>query len=61
MRYVLAVALLCAGVAAGQEFPDDTDEIKTLTVEQARALAERHAPLILSGLTCPPVRYQFLS
>jgi hypothetical protein len=51
MRHVLAVAVLCGGVAVGQELPDDTREIKTLTVKQATALAQRTGSLSLDGLT----------
>jgi hypothetical protein len=50
-RYVLALAVLCAGVAVGQELLDDTDEIKTLTVEMAHALAQHKGQLSLDGLT----------
>ncbi len=50
MRYVLAVAVLCAGVAVGQELPRYWNEIKTLTVEQAKALAQREGTLYLNGL-----------
>jgi hypothetical protein len=51
MRYVLAVAVLMAGVASGQELPEDTNEIKALTVEQAQALAQHKGGLSLDGLT----------
>ncbi len=51
MRYVLALAVLCAGVAVGQELPEDTNEIKTLTVEQAKVLKQRASGLALDGLT----------
>lgn len=35
-----AAALLMAGAAVGQELTEDTDEITTLTVGQAKALAQ---------------------
>jgi len=37
VRYVLAVAMLMVGVVG--ELPKNTNDIKTLTVEQAKALA----------------------
>ena len=51
MRCVLAVAVLCAGVAVGQELPKDTNEIKTLTVDQAKELSTHRGWLYLNGLT----------
>ena len=52
MQYVLSVAVVMAGVAAGQELPANTYEIKSLTVEQAKALAQRKDTwLSLDGLT----------
>jgi hypothetical protein len=51
MRCVLAVAVLCAGVAVGQELPKDTNEIKTLTVDQAKELSTHKGWLSLNGLT----------
>ena len=51
MRCLLAVAVLITGVAVGQELPKDTNEIKTLTVQQAKALAQHKGYLSLDGLT----------
>lgn len=51
MRYALAVAVLISGVAVGQELPRDTNELTTLTVKQAKALAERKGGLDLDSLT----------
>jgi hypothetical protein len=36
-----ALSVLMKGAAHRQELPEDTDEIKTLTVEQAKALARQ--------------------
>jgi hypothetical protein len=42
---------MCAVVAVGQELPQNTDEIGTLTVEQAKALAQHYGELRLNGIT----------
>jgi hypothetical protein len=49
MRYTVAV--LCAGVAVGQELPKNTDKIETLTQETAYRLAKHEGVLSLNGLT----------
>jgi hypothetical protein len=51
MRYAVTVAVLCAGVAVGQELPKNTDEIEMLTPEAAETLAEHEGNLLLNGLT----------
>jgi hypothetical protein len=51
MRCLLAAAVLCAGVAVGQELREDTNAIKSLTVEQAKALSQHEGHLSLNGLT----------
>ncbi len=51
MPYVLALVVLCADCAVRQELPGNTSDIKTLTVEQAKALAQHEGGLILDGLT----------
>lgn len=43
MRYVLAVAVLTAGVAVEQA---TSDEIKTLTIKQAKRLAQSSDHLV---------------
>ena len=52
MRWVVVAALLVScGVGLADELPEDTSKIKTLTVEQAEALAKRAGKLSLDGLT----------
>jgi len=46
----LAIALISSGATA-QPLPDEPNGIKTLTVEQAEALAKRDGRLLLPGLT----------
>ncbi len=48
MHCVLAIAMLLSFVASGQE---DTTSIRSITVEQAQALAHGQDLLNLSGLT----------
>jgi hypothetical protein len=53
-RAALAVACVLAfgGLSCGQDLPEDTNEIATLTVEQAEALLMQHPYLLsLNGLT----------
>ena len=51
MRWVVVAALVVScGVGLADELPRDTNEIKTLTVEQAEALAKHKGELWLSGL-----------
>ena len=49
MRYVLAAALLISGVAVAQELLKPTNDIETLTVEQAKALAQQEDYLSFDG------------
>jgi len=51
MRYAMAVAILMAGVAVGQQPPTNTNELKALTGVQALALAKHEGELRLNGLT----------
>ena len=55
MRYakwaVVVVAVVAAATVGGQPFPEDTNEIRTLTVKQAQDLAQREGMLYLNGLT----------
>lgn len=52
MRWMIIVACLaCCGVGFADELSENTNEIKTLTVEQAEALAKCQGWLSLSGLT----------
>jgi hypothetical protein len=52
MRYaVLMVSALYVGMAWAEELPEDTNEIKTLTVEQAQELLQHEGELDLGGLT----------
>ena len=52
MRYVMALLVaMISGVVFAQPLPDDLNEIKTLTAEQATMLAQRDGRLSLPGLT----------
>ncbi len=53
MRFValILMAALCGVTCVPDELPKDTNEIKTLTVEQAKALAQHKYELSLNGLT----------
>ena len=52
MHWVVVVALVVScGLGLADELPEDTNEIKTLTVEQAEALAKCEGELYLDGLT----------
>ena len=54
MRLVIFAAMaVCWGVAWADDLPRDTNEIKTLTVEQAESLSKHYffGPLYLKGLT----------
>ena len=57
MRYaVLMAAVLCAEMARAGPLPEDTNAIKTLTVEQARRLAETFPGVRADGLNdCLPL------
>ena len=49
MRYVVALLML-GGAANGQELPEDTNEVRAVTVEQAERLATDDGVLSLNGL-----------
>lgn len=53
MRHAVWIvsAVLCGIAASADEFPQNTNEIKSLTVDQAKALAQRKWALSLDGLT----------
>jgi hypothetical protein len=52
MRWVVVAALVVScGVGLADELPENTNEIKTLTVEQAEALAKHEGELSLWRLT----------
>ena len=58
MRFLIAAVLvLCSSLCLAEDFPRDTDEIKSLTAEQAADLAmvvtdvRKNRWLSLSGLT----------
>ena len=53
MRFVawILMAALCGVAVAADGLPKDTNEIKSLTVEQAKALAKQKGSLSLNGLT----------
>ena len=52
MRWVVVAALVVScGVGLADELPWNTNEIKTLTVEQAEVLAKHEGGLYLNGLT----------
>ena len=53
MRFlVVAVLVLSCGLSLAEDFPEDTDEIKSLTAEQAAELvAKKGEYLSLDGLT----------
>lgn len=48
--YIQVLAILFASEGLSQEVPMDTDEIKALTFEQAKALAQRNGPVPLGNL-----------
>ena len=47
----ILMAALCGVAVAADGLPQDTNEIKSLTVEQAKALAQHKGSLSLNGLT----------
>ena len=53
MRFLawILMAALCGVAVAADGLPKDTNEIKSLTVEQAKALAQQKGSLRLNGLT----------
>ena len=54
MRFLIAaVLLLSCSLCVAEDFPEDTNEIKSLTVEQAAELVAKHKGdgLQLDGLT----------
>jgi hypothetical protein len=53
MRHAMVLAMVMSGLVSGQELPEHADEIKTLTVEHAKALVKKHEGhgLHLNGLT----------
>ena len=57
MRYLIAAALvlccgLCCGLCLAEDFPENTNKIKSLTAEQAAKLvAKKKGGLSLYGLT----------
>jgi len=42
MRRAMVLAVVWSGLASGQELPEHMNEIKTLTVEHAKALVKKH-------------------
>lgn len=57
MSGVAVAMVVCCGVAQGQPLPEDTTEIRELSVEQARLLVNRHrdSTLDLPGLESLPI------
>ncbi len=52
MRYLIVASLLLScSLCLAEDFPEDTNEIKSLTVEQAAELVANHGYLPLGGLT----------